>query len=378
MSDGVAEYSEKRITTTPERVVDESREKVILQMGDLATKLADIEGIEQAIREGDQDVVRMLGHWANQLTTTLNDDSWKTDAEIIVLIPRKAQSVEEAPQVIPEEEMNGIGAKAEAWIVQSLGQNWRDVLEVSDSTTTEEIAAKIIAKLNFRTSDTQDRALRRIELRLKGASLNEIVEAIPTDSKGTASVSLSTVLDRVAVSVGVPRRKKSRTREKIAPVVPIVQDTPRRIEPQDEASEEITLEHELPKAKKLIYEQLPEINHETISLLVAERVGLSTVGRIELATFLDPISNAALNSTKQKTVEAVRDVIHEKIDDETYELTQQERIWIHRCFGAYERQGVANDQMPNSVRELSKPAWAQGRQVNVAEQVYSGLTKIFK
>jgi len=407
MTDTAAEYPKDEQFTTPERVVDESREKVIMQIAELAVRLENLTHIERAIQNGDEDVVRMLGHWANQITTTLDDDTWKTDAEVIILVPRKETPVladmsSEEPEDLTadandiakqegsevevqaeyESEVSDLSRRGRKWLVEGLGEEWSEILGVDTNASVSDIAAAIASRIKDRSQTPAGRSQRRIEYRLKGISMSKMIVDFPDDNDNNAAMFLSKVLERAKNQKPSKPPKKIRVAKVKQPVA--VRQTPRGTaiakrlkEIEDGFAEEITVVHELP-ARKPKHEVLPRVSHETISLLVAEKVGLSTVGRIEFAMFLDPISHAPLSSSRLKAIEAVRDAIRDKIDDETYELSAQERIWVHRCFGAYERQGVPNDQEPLSVRELSKPSWSSSGEKDVAGFIFGGLTKIFK
>ena len=502
MSDTIAEYSGESLHTQPERVQDPERERVIGLMAELATRLQDTTQNEKNIRQGDEDVVRMLGHWANQIVTVLDDDTWKSDAEIILLIPRTHET--EEIQEIEEVSVRPISKKALRWLEGDLGENWREKLNVTEDASFEEISEAILSSVTIDPPNTIERSTARIMGRLKGLTASQIAAELPGDSAAKIGAYFAHVLKRVrivqskvleqaekqAVEVEpvanmVPRSlpeklasndiskkgldwlinglgenwreklgldseasigaiaaaivdrvvvRQPNTRERsiqfiegrlkgkaasliamemsgenmqnvgmfLAKVLSRIPDeskpsvvarpkpsslrsAPARVTTikitdkydDEEEFEEIKLDRE-PIQKQPKYEKLPEVNQETVSLLVAEHIGLTAIGRIELASFLDPVSHAMLTANKRKVVEAVRDAIRDKIDDEKYELSESERVWVRRCFGAYMRQNVLADQPPYSVMELTKPSGPSGRNTDVAGHVYGGLTKIFK
>lgn len=287
-------------------------------------------------------------------------------------------AVEEAAVVTPEADRQLLSPAGEKWLVNVIGNDWRVRLAIADSDTPEEIARKLVNRVNLRSESYKGPYLERTLLRIQGLSP---LETSKVQEVSTGAISQHSWQLKRRFALGV--RDEDDPRDAL-PEVQTDTDDEDAAQPQDAApapaplprapissvivSESAVAEPE--KAKKL--------DAGDLAALLQERTGINSTGRAGLTSFLDAKSNGDMTAAKSFAVESTANYLRPLLDGGEYELAPEEMRWIRAAFGVVTMNEKPINRDPVPLKDIRRQALARSAEHanRAVEAVYTGLEKL--
>lgn len=378
------------LTETEQRTIeqfnDTKRTVAVGHLAELATILATAEAALDKLRETDPRLASKIGKKASQVTRLLqgigvgDDDAVAAPADAVVTEPIlhavEADKVAlEGAVVITESEpvaaielapVATLSPFAESWLMNKLGENWREDISANETDDEAAIASKIIAANPPRSAKNTDRFIEQITLRLQGVATKEIAAHFGVTG-GAISMFESNLKKRVNGSDAAPTEESHavavHTEAPVAAPTPIERARPVAPKPTP-----------TPSRSKEVVSDLPPHTH--LAQLLQDRIGLDGTARVGLASFLDPKSTGDMTAAKQAAVEATANYLRPYLDDPTYKLDPEELRWVRHSFGVFIENGTPKNREPIPLKDLRKSVRTPEQALRVDAAVFSGLSKL--